>query len=202
MKKTFISLTFALFSKIAFGTIVTVVNSGFTFSPGTITVNVGDTVNFSLASAHNIAEVSQATFLANGNTQLPGGFSTSFGGGLVFTNALTTGTHWYVCQPHASMGMKGKIIVQSTAGIAENLLQTTFSVYPNPATSKVTINFYQVVRGTLQLINAAGEIMEQKQINSSGLTLDLGDKPNGVYFITVADVTGNKVVRTLVKNDH
>jgi plastocyanin len=199
MKKFLAFLTFALFSKIALSTIVPVVNSGFTFSPSTITVNAGDTVSFSLASAHNIAEVSQTTYLANGNTQLTGGFSTPFGGGLVFTAALSTGTHWFVCQPHASMGMKGKIIIQSITGIAENLLLTSFSVYPNPATSKVTMNFYHVVRGTLQLINAVGEVLEQVQINSSGITLDIGDKPKGVYFIIVADVEGGKVIRTLVK---
>ena len=199
MKKIFIFLTFALFSKIALSTIVPVVNAGFTFSPASITVNVGDTISFSLASAHNIVEVSQATYLANGNTLLAGGFSTPFGGGLVMTNALTTGTHWYVCQPHASIGMKGKIIVQSTAGIAENLLQTSFSVYPNPATSKVNINFYHVVRGTLQLVNAFGEVLEDTLLNASGFTLDLGDKPKGVYFIIVTDVAGNRQVRTLVK---
>src|SRR5436190_2835959 len=125
MKKILICLT--LFSKIALSAIIPVVNSGFTFSPSTITVNVGDTVSFSLASAHNVVEVSQATYIANSNSPLAGGFSTPFGGGMVFTSALTLGTHWFVCQPHASMGMKGKIIVQSVSGIAENLLETRFS---------------------------------------------------------------------------
>src|SRR5262245_20793301 len=122
MKKILIIFLLALYSEMASSTIVTVISSGYTFSPQTITVNAGDTVNFSLTSIHNVTEVSQATYAANGSTPLAGGFSTPYGGGWVFTESLTTGTHWYVCQSHASMGMKGRIIVQSlTAGIADNL---------------------------------------------------------------------------------
>jgi plastocyanin len=199
MKNIFICLTFLLLSKISLSTIVPVINSGFTFSPATITVNAGDTVSFSLGAIHNIAEVSQATFTANGNTQLPGGFFTPSGGGLVFTASLTPGTHWYVCQPHAAMGMKGKIIVQGAAGIAENLLQASISVYPNPTTSKVTVIFNEVISGKLQLSNSLGEVLEQTQINASVLTLDLGDRPKGFYFITVSDESGNKAIRKLEK---
>jgi plastocyanin len=199
MKKILILLTFALYTGVASSTIVTVVSSGFTFSPSTVTVNPGDTVNFSIASIHDVVEVTQATYAANGNTQLAGGFSTPFGGGYVFTAQLTAGTHWYVCQPHASLGMKGRIIVQTATGIVENLLQKNISVYPNPATSEVTLNFEQAVHGTLQLSSTVGEVLEQTQINSASFTLDLGDKPKGVYFIIVADETGNKAMRKLVK---
>jgi plastocyanin len=199
MKKILIILTFALCSKISFGTIVPVVSSGFTFSPSTVTVNAGDTVNFTLASIHDVVEVSQATYAANGNTQLAGGFSTPFGGGMVFTAQLTIGTHWYVCQPHASMGMKGRIIVQSPTGIPENLLEKNISVYPNPVSSEVTINFDNTVHGTLQLSNTLGEILEQTQIDASVFTLEIGDKPKGVYFITITDEEGNKLMRKVVK---
>ena len=199
MKRILISLTFALCSKLVTSTIVPVVDSGFTFSPQTITVNAGDTVNFSLASIHDVVEVSQATYAANGNTQLAGGFSAPFGGGFVFTAQLTTGTHWYVCQPHAAMGMKGRIIVQSLAGITENELQKSISVYPNPVNSEVIINFDQVVHGTLQLSNTLGEVLEQTQINASVFILDLGDKPKGVYFITVTDEQGDKLMKKVAK---
>ena len=199
MKKILIFFTFALCSEIALSTIVPVTDSGFTFSPQTITVNAGDTVSFSLASIHNVAEVSQATYAANGNTLLAGGFSTPFGGGWVFTAQLTIGTHWYVCQPHASMGMKGRIIVQSATAIAENLLQSGISIYPSPASSEVTVNFGKEMSGTVRLSNIAGEILEQTETNSAVLTFDLVDKPKGVYFITVTDAAGNKAVKKMVK---
>ena len=87
----------------------TVTNSGFTFTPSLLTVNAGDTVRFQLDSIHNAVEVSQATWDANGNTS-NGGFAVDFGGGDVVFN--TPGTYYYVCTVHASMGMKGRIVVQ------------------------------------------------------------------------------------------
>ncbi len=96
-----------------FSTIWTVNSSGTTFTPATITITVGDTVNFSIASSHDATEVSQATWNVNGNTPLSGGFQTPMGGGLVLPAQLTVGIHYYVCSPHASMGMKGTVTVQA-----------------------------------------------------------------------------------------
>ena len=89
-------------------TIWVVTNSGNTFSPASITITAGDTVSFQLAGSHNAQEVGVNTYNANGNAPIIG-FQTNFGGGLV--TGLSVGTHYYVCDPHASMGMKGIINV-------------------------------------------------------------------------------------------
>ena len=96
-------------------TTFSVTNSSFTFAPASTTIITGDTVNFTLASIHNVREVSLATYNANGTTALTGGFSVAFGGGKL--TGVAVGTHYYVCSNHASMGMKGQIIVQSSVGI-------------------------------------------------------------------------------------
>lgn len=82
-------------------------NQGLAFTIDTLYVNVGDSVNFQIGASHNAVEVSQATWLANG-TISNGGFSVGFGGGGIIIN--TIGTYYYVCQPHAGLGMKGIII--------------------------------------------------------------------------------------------
>ena len=87
--------------------------SGNTFTPSSITITFGDTVNFALNSTHNAVEVSQTTWIANGTTPLAGGFQVPLGGGSVFPAQLGVGTHYYVCTPHASLGMKGTITVQA-----------------------------------------------------------------------------------------
>src|ERR1035437_5829805 len=102
MKKKLFFSAFALYSGIALCTTVTIVNSGFTFSPASVTINTGDSIKFVLASAHDIVEVSQTTWNASGNTPLSGGFTTPFGGGLVLPAGLAAGTHYFVCSPHAS----------------------------------------------------------------------------------------------------
>jgi plastocyanin len=86
----------------------TITTVGFTFSPATLTISAGDTVNFSLPSDHDAVEVSKATWDANGTTS-NGGFSIPFGGGS--HTFAQPGAYYYVCAAHASLGMKGTIIV-------------------------------------------------------------------------------------------
>jgi len=199
MKKIFTSTILVCLSAFAFSTPVTIVNSGFTFSPSVITINAGDSVLFTLASIHNVAEVSQTTWNANGNTQLVGGFSAPQGGGLILPAKLTVGTHWYVCQPHASMGMKGRIIVQSNSGIAENMESLSIQVFPNPFVNQVTVDFGKIVRGSLQVYNSVGEIVDESAIDSDTYHFDFGNKANGFYFIVFTDEDGTKSGRRMVK---
>src|SRR5271157_2217277 len=115
MKKAIILSLFTLATtRIGFSTTHTITNSGFTFSPSSITINLGDTVEFVLASIHAAREVDQATWNANGTTS-NGGFDLQFGGGTVVLTQ--TGTHYYVCPPHASLGMKGTIMVNASVDV-------------------------------------------------------------------------------------
>jgi|GEM_PF-2972667 len=100
--------SFAILTTIGWGTTHTVSSSGLTFSPNTITITAGDTVIFVLGSIHDAVEVSQATWNANGITR-NGGFAVPFGGGS--TVLTVVGTHYYVCENHGPMGMKGIITV-------------------------------------------------------------------------------------------
>ena len=100
---------------------VTVVSVGNTFSPSTINVSVGDSIQFNITNAHDVVEVSMATYNANGNTS-NGGFTLPFGGGNL--NGLAAGTYYYVCTPHAAGGMKGTITVTAAPPSGCDLLIT------------------------------------------------------------------------------
>ena len=146
MKK--ITLLFLLFSisLTGFCTTWTINNSANTFTPSTITINVGDSVKFVTTSSHDAREVSQITWNANGNTALSAGFQTAFGGGVVLPSQLGVGTHYYVCTPHASLGMKGTIIVQNcnspaTPGTISgntNVCGASSNIYSIPAVTGAT----------------------------------------------------------------
>lgn len=142
MKKLAISLALIpfLITGTASAKSYTVTNSGYTFSPGSLTINMGDEVVFSLGSMHNAVEVSKTTYDANGNTS-NGGFSVPYGGGKVtFTKA---GTYYYVCQPHAQFGMKGIIVVTETStAILNTDIKPDFdlTVFPNPARDHINLN--------------------------------------------------------------
>ncbi|MCH2109715.1 MAG: plastocyanin/azurin family copper-binding protein [Polyangiaceae bacterium] len=90
---------------------LSVTTRGLNFSPAELSIQVGDTVRFSVSNNHDVKEVSEATYNAEESTPLPNGFSLDFGEtkDIVFD---TVGTYYYVCTPHADQGMKGKIIVE------------------------------------------------------------------------------------------
>jgi plastocyanin len=171
-------------SSAGFCTTKIITNSGFTFSPETVTINMGDTISFEVTSTHNGLEVSESTWNANGNTPLSGGFITPFGGGLVLPDKLTVGTHYYVCQNHYSMGMKGKIIVQNSNGIDENRPEQSFSVYPNPASKFITIvTKKNLPEHQFYIINPEGKEVLAGKLTAETKTIDIEQLSPGIYFI-------------------
>lgn len=175
----------------SFSTTHTITNSGLTFSPSSITINSGDTVVFALESSHTAREVDQSTWDAGGTTS-NGGFDLGFGGG---TTVLTTpGVHYYVCVPHASLGMKGTITVNS---VTETQTVTKISPddfdlmqnYPNPFNPSTVISFNLPSKSfvTLKIFDAQGREVSkivseelpagqyERRWNAAGL-------PSGIYF--------------------
>ncbi len=138
----------------AYATTHTVTTPGFSFSPAALTVNVGDTVVFAIDPAHNVVEVSQTTWNNNGNTS-NGGFTLPFGGGTLVMGTL--GTYYYVCAPHASMGMKATITVALTAVSTGTLTSSSFcagAALTVPFNATGTFNAGNTF--TAQLSNASG----------------------------------------------
>ena len=199
MKKIIISLFLVLWGTAVFCTTWTITNSGFAFNPASVTINLGDDVNFALESMHNAVEVSQTTWNANGNTPLPGGFSVTLGGGSVSSAQLTAGTHWYVCSPHASLGMKGIIIVSTSTGITDNQSQINISVYPNPASN------FLIVKANSGLLNfpyfitdQAGRQVLSGKINGENTIIEISRFEKGIYFFQAAGLKGRSL--KVIKN--
>jgi plastocyanin len=183
MKTLLLSFFLLLISTAGFSKTWTIANSGSKFSPTTTTITFGDTVNFVLESIHNAKEVSQATWTANDNTPLPGGFSIGFGGGMVLPSELAVGTHYFVCDPHASMGMKGTIVVKAAAGIDESQLQPPVSIFPNPATDFITVKAVNNRSGiAYTIVDELGkQILTGKLVNAE-TTIVINQLAAGMYF--------------------
>lgn len=182
------------FSVSGYATIWVITNSGDTFNPSSITINQGDTVRFILESHHNAMQVSMANWNANGNSLLSGGFQTNFGGGLILPSQLSSGTNYYVCTPHASIGMKGTIVVQVATDIAEKLFKPEISVYPNPSHGKFRLelnNFQSSHRSSLEVYTIHGEKLYTFEIKNSISEIDLSNRANGIYLLKIFD--GQKV---------
>ena len=199
--KYIILIAAIIYSGVAFGKKVIIINSGFVFSPDSVSINLGDTIIFQLGSIHNAVEVSQATWNANGTTLLSGGFSTPFAGGEI--KNLAIGEHFYVCTNHAFMGMKGRIFVNEAALINNNLLDKTFiDVYPNPTKGKITlssdIDFTK--SNEITIYNYLGYFIDFKEnpIKFYDNELDLTNYPKGIYFMQIVAENKKYIAKIII----
>lgn len=190
-------ITVLVVSFISFSKTYTITNSGYTFVPDSIAINVGDTVDFSLASIHNAREVDQATWNADGTTS-NGGFDTPNGGGIV---VLTQpGIYYYVCKYHASLGMKGIIVVNAATGVNSETssLPQNYSLmqnYPNPfnPTTEISYALPYASKITLSIYDLTGKEITRLVNNTESagyhsVNFNAADLASGIYFYRIEAV--------------
>ena len=83
-----------------------------TFLPDDVTISMGDSVVFKLTGIHTATQVSQSDWEANQAVPLEGGFQFSAQSADTAWKPTAPGEVWYICEPHAAMGMKGHITVK------------------------------------------------------------------------------------------
>jgi len=167
-----------------------ITQSGFSFTPATLTVNAGAEITVTLSAPHTFTEVSETTWNNNENAS-NGGFN--FSAGTHSLTLTTPGTYYYVCIPHASMGMKGKIIVNSTTSVGENTAATSLLIFPNPAANELQVT----TSGTghvILLIDAQGREALRRTVNMND-RLDLSMLATGTYSVLLSDKANNVVAR-------
>jgi plastocyanin len=207
MKKFTLFLFFTSLAFAGFSTTWTVTNSNFSFTPATITIQNGDSVRFTIANIHTVVEVSQATWNNNDNDPLSGGFQLGSGGGLVLPADLTPGTHWYVCGPHASMGMKGIIIVESTTGTEEPPVGLGFLMSPNPANDLVKISWTAAPSSKqyqIDILDINGKtVYTTKDVVNDGINqhvqINLSSYPEGTYIVRLQDEKGVRTKKLILQ---
>jgi plastocyanin len=167
---------------------ITTLNSN-TFSPDVVTIQLGESVQFNIGSIHTATQVSEATWMANDSDPLSGGFNFSSGSHIYTPTEI--GTIYYVCQPHANMGMKGRIIVETNTTITE-VPTPQFRIYPNPAVNEISIESSDAQE--LILIDVQGREVMKTMLKGND-TVDVSSLPEGNYTATLRN-TGGDVVAT------
>ncbi len=177
------TLAFALFSKTW---VITANGFATEFTPNAITITLGDSVLFTLDPIqHNAREISQADWNMNGTTS-NGGFILGEGGGLVLPANLAIGTHYYICTNHASMGMKGTIIVQGqTSSLKTTRNKMSSRAYPNPFSNKLIVEITGA--DAVSIYNLLGEKMSVIFLknNETSIEIDTNNFPKGIYLYSV-----------------
>lgn len=171
----------------------TITASGGTFTPNTLTINQGDTVEWTnLSGTHNV-NGTQATFPTN-----PASFGNAIGAApwtytFVFTVA---GNYAYQCDVHAP-NMAGTISVQPATSVAELQKETEIKVFPNPTADYFSIDTKQTIK-SVSLINITGQIVKTYSETASQTNrFDVKVLPKGIYFLTI-EVGDAKLVEKLI----
>jgi plastocyanin len=178
-------------------------NVGNTFSPAQMTITAGDIVNWVGASnMHNAVQVSQATWTSNGNTPLEGGFWLGLNapGGATSHTFDTPGTYYYVCIPHASLGMKGQIVVQQGSVEVEESNAAAVAVsLTNLGSGQFLLNGSDLNQLTVFGLN--GKLVHSESLigTDSQRTLNLAKLAGGTYIAVVENALGvNKSIRFVI----
>lgn len=156
------------------------------FIPALLTIEAGDCIALTLVADHTATEVSQETWEAGSNVP-NGGFNYGPGTpnpGLFHEFCLEEpGTYYYVCIPHASMGMKGRIVVTGNVGLPERTTDDAQYVVPNPASERISLTLRNGTEDA-RIMDALGRTV--KHIHAwDGEALDIRDLNEGRYVLHI-----------------
>ncbi|MBL4862570.1 MAG: T9SS type A sorting domain-containing protein [Crocinitomicaceae bacterium] len=169
-------------------TTINVTASGFTFTPSSITINVGDTVRWTNSGGNHNVNGTTLTFPSN-----PESFGNATGFGWTYSYVFNTaGTYDYRCDVHISVGMVGDITVLPPMGIDELgafTIGSISSIYPIPAYEQVVIE----ISPELLLQNAplivivydlmGKEIARKQTVYDSIVRFDTEKWSNSIYIV-------------------
>lgn len=166
-----------------FSRTIIITNWGAHFTPADTTAEIGDTIKFNLGNTHNVLEVDKATWEADEQTALPGGFSLPMGGGTLLTKGLSKGIHYYVCTPHASLGMKGIITLTGPAGINEDLIMPPVSIFPNPAVHEISVKTpVRLIGSVYTVTDVNGKEITTGKLDGAEININITHLTPGIYF--------------------
>ena len=156
----------------------------FSFSPQSLTINVGDIVKWTnISGTHNV-RANDNSFFSGPATPAPWEFTHTF---------TTAGDYPYYCEPHLSMGMTATIIVQNPVGVEdEEVLADQFELkqnYPNPFNPSTKISWqssvasYQTIKVYDVLGNEVATLVDEfKPAGNFEVEFDASKLTSGMYL--------------------
>jgi plastocyanin len=180
--------------------VVTLNDNPFSFSPANMTIDVGDTIIFSLLSgSHTTTSTSVPVGAATWNVPINNSNPT-------FQYVVNvSGQYNYQCNPHASMGMVGQFTALGTSGVNAPALTSNFSFnfleqsayrlnYTLNRNADVRVTLFDITGKTTKVLLAtyknAGKYAENYVID---------DIRTGIYMVEM--VAGNeRIVRRIIIN--
>ena len=116
---------------------------------------------------------------------------------------VTAEVIWEFFSKHEKVRVIDSIVIEDPLPNAIPKNETyTINIFPNPTTGITNLTFQdsKTIK-QISLLNTIGKIITIKSFNgnTNSFTLDITNKPQGVYFIQIEDNSGNKRVEKLIK---
>lgn len=164
----------------SFATTYTISVANYSFSPSSITgVHPGDTITWVWVSGTHTTTNGMIPSTAPGwNSPISPTVPT-----FSYVVQPELGVYNYKCTPHESMGMVGSFTVEFPAGVSA-VSPAMFSMYPNPASSTVTLQFAQQGVANVSIVNLTGRTIAQQQTTAATANINIAQLAPGAYFIT------------------
>lgn len=169
----------------------TVVASGMSFTPSSLIINQGDTIEWNNVSGFHNVNGTQATFPSNPVSFGNGPASAPWTYTFVFN---TIGNYAYMCDVHG-INMSGTVSVQTPLQITEVDAQKNIKIFPNPATNCFIIDANQSII-TVSIYDITGKLVKKSYQSTK---IDVVDLQKGIYILDIETVDGNMVEKIIIE---
>ncbi|MNE01110.1 PKD domain protein [compost metagenome] len=170
-----------------------------------VTVNNIPTANSALYVQNNMPTYTFTVL----NPQNVDSYSWNFGDGSTLTNAPSTASHTYtVAGPYmvtatltnecGTQTVIQTIVVTSTAGIEENGIEG-LSVYPNPASDKITISIPETTDASATVYSTTGTLISTIEKLDAQTELSVQEWTPGVYFVRVQNESKTSTIKLVIQ---
>lgn len=165
------------------------------FSPANLTIKVGDIVKWTNSSGNHNINGTTETFSSN-----PESFGNEVGKDWIFSFTFNkSGEYNYQCDPHAGLGMKGKITVENTASIVEKT-NNSLKLYPNPVQSKLYFGNLPEQAKQVNIYDITGNLVQELQVlHHPNFYLDVSDLEKGYYVLRITEQNAFILSSTFIK---
>lgn len=117
------------------------------------------------------------------------------------TSAYYDGSHWAIYNEDTSIPMPENvffdiIVAPEILGMAENELQPSISMFPNPATNGVNFTALDNIQN-IGILNLVGQEILSVEFNKSEVEIDISSLSVGTYFARVKTANGSQTLKLI-----
>jgi hypothetical protein len=135
---------------------------------------------------------------AAGNQWYLNGVAIAGATGQTYT-ATANGTYTVIVTESGCASAASAPVVITTVGIADNSIDNTVMIYPNPSSGVFTVELLGSKPQTtsVKVFDVLGQLIYQSEITSAKGIINLSAQANGIYFIQMKTATGLHTMKVM-----